>query len=103
MSFANRESLIMKHYCVAMVTIAAAAGACLACNGADEALAELRKMEQQCESGDQDKAREIMLAAAEKNETFRKAYVFATSGLVDKAYVKPCGPVLQQLKGRLED
>ena len=91
----------MKHYCVAMITVAAVAGTCIACNDTDEALAELQKMEQQCKAGDQDKAREIMLAAAEKNEVFRKAYVFATAGLVDKAYVKPCGPVLQQLKGQL--
>ena len=75
----------------------------IACSDKEEALAELQKIEQQCQAGNSDKAREIMFTAAEKNESFRKAYHFSTQGLPDRAYVQPCGPVLVQLKGQLND
>jgi hypothetical protein len=75
----------------------------IACSDKEEALAELQKVEQQCQAGNSDKAREIMFAAAEKNEAFRKAYAFSTAGLPDRAYVQPCGPVLVQLKGQLSE
>jgi hypothetical protein len=75
----------------------------IACSDKEDALAELQKVEQQCQAGNTDKARELMFAAAEKNESFRKAYNFSTQGLPDRAYVQPCGPVLVQLKGQLND
>ena len=94
----------MHQYSVATIVVATLlAASTVACDDSDEALAELQKVDQECQNGNQDKAREIMLAAAEKNETFRKAYSFATSGLADKAYLNPCGPIIRQLKSQLED
>lgn len=89
---------------VATIALAALlAGVAIGCDDTDESLAELQKLEQACQDSNQDKAREIMLAAAEKYDSFRKAYSFATSGMVDKAFLNPCGPVLQQIKGQLKD
>lgn len=94
----------MKQSCIVTIAIASLATTfAIACSDKEESLAELQKIEQQCQAGDADKAREIMFAAAEKYETFRKAYVFSTAGLPDKAFVQPCGPVLVQLKGQLDD
>jgi hypothetical protein len=94
----------MQQYSVATIALATLlAASAVACDDSDEALAELQKMDQECQNGSHDKAREIMLAAAEKNETFREAYSFATSGLVDKAYLNPCGPVIRQIRSQLED
>jgi len=104
MSSANRGLRIMQQYSVATIAIATLlAASTVACDDSDEARAELQKMDQECQNGNQDKARDIMLAAAEKYETFRDAYSFATSGMVDKAHINPCGPVIQQIKGQLED
>ncbi|MBN1611696.1 MAG: hypothetical protein JW940_33995 [Polyangiaceae bacterium] len=94
----------MKQYSIVTIAIASLATTfAVACSDKEEALAELQKVEQQCQAGNSDKAREIMFAAAEKNESFRKAYHFSTQGLPDRAYVQPCGPVLVQLKGQLND
>jgi len=68
-----------------------------------EALAEVEKIKSTCASDDRQKAREIMLAAADKNETFGKAFRNVTADVPDKSVVDACGAVLDRVKKQLEE
>ena len=68
-----------------------------------EALAEIEKVKSACASNDRQKASDIMLAAAEKNATFGKAFRTATAELPDKSVVDACGTVLDRTKKQIEE
>ena len=68
-----------------------------------EALAEIEKIKSACESGERKKASDIMLAAAEKNQTFSKAFRNATAEVPDKSVVDPCGLVPDKVKKHIEE
>jgi len=68
-----------------------------------EALAEIEKVKSACASNEREKARDIMLAAADKNETFSKAFRNVTADLPDKSVVDACGTVLDRVKKALEE
>jgi hypothetical protein len=67
-----------------------------------EALAEIEKIKSACAT-DRQKANDIMLAAADKNETFGKAFRNVTADLPDKSMVDACGTVLDRLKKQIEE
>ena len=68
-----------------------------------EALAEIEKIKSACASGDRKKASDIMLAAADKNETFSTAFRNATAEVPDKSVVDACGAVPDKVKKQLEE
>jgi hypothetical protein len=68
-----------------------------------EALAEIEKIKSACTSGDRKKASDIMLAAADKNETFGKAFRNATAEVPDKSVLDPCGGVPDKVKKHIEE
>jgi hypothetical protein len=68
-----------------------------------EALAEIEKIKSACASGDRQKASSIMLAAADKNETFSKAFRDVTANVPDKTVLDACGAVPDKVKKQLEE
>jgi len=68
-----------------------------------EALAEIEKIKSTCATNDREKASEIMLAAAEKNKTFSKAFRIVTADVPDKSMVDACGTVLDRVKKQIEE
>jgi hypothetical protein len=68
-----------------------------------EALAEIEKIKSACASGERKKASDIMLAAADKNQTFSKAFRNATAEVPDKSVVDPCGLVPDKVKKQIEE
>lgn len=68
-----------------------------------DALAELDRVKQACDSNDRKHAQDLMLAAAEKNKTFAKSFQFVTADLPDKTMVDACGAVFDKVKKHLED
>jgi hypothetical protein len=68
-----------------------------------QALAEIEKIKSACESGDRKKANDIMLAAADKNETFGKAFRNVTAEVPDKTVVDACGGVSDKVKKQIEE
>jgi hypothetical protein len=68
-----------------------------------EALAEIEKIKSACATGDRKKASEIMLAAADKNETFSTAFRNVTAEVPDKSVIDACGAVPDKVKKRLEE
>jgi hypothetical protein len=86
------------------LTMLAAAGVVLGCGGEKkEAMTEVTNVEKACASGERQKALDIMLATAGKNETFRKSFQFATAGVPDKSTVDACGDALHKLKTHLDE
>jgi hypothetical protein len=67
------------------------------------ALAEIENIKSACAAGDRKKATDIMLAAADKNETFGKAFRNATAEVADKSVVDPCGAVPDKVKKHIEE
>jgi hypothetical protein len=68
-----------------------------------DALAELQRVKQACDSNDRQHAQDLMLAAAGKNKTFAKSFQFVTADLPDKTMVDACGPIFDKVKAHLED
>jgi hypothetical protein len=68
-----------------------------------EALGEIEKIKSACASGERKKASDIMLAAADKNETFSKAFRNATAEVPDKSVVDPCGTVPDKVRKHIEE
>jgi hypothetical protein len=68
-----------------------------------EVQAEIAKIDEACRGGESDKARTLMLDAAKKNETFKRAFEAATSGVPDKNRINACGLVLTEIKTRLKN
>jgi hypothetical protein len=68
-----------------------------------EALEGVRQAEELCRRNKPDEAREVMAKVAEHNDTLKRAFSFATSGLGDRANVNPCGHIMTQIKGQLEN
>jgi hypothetical protein len=68
-----------------------------------EALAEIEKIKSACASGERQKATAIMLAAADKNESFGKAFRNVTAEVPDKSVVDACGAVPDKVKKHLEE
>jgi hypothetical protein len=84
--------------------VAATAVALPACSKEkEEAQAEIAKIDEACRGGESDKARTLMLDAAKKNETFKRAFEAATSGVPDKNRINACGLVLTEIKTRLKN
>jgi hypothetical protein len=68
-----------------------------------EARATLTKIDELCQAGKPDEAREHIAKTADKNDEFRRAFSFATSGLTDRANINPCGQVLTEMKTQLAE
>ena len=68
-----------------------------------EALDEIEKIKGVCARNDRQKASDMMLAAAEKNETFSKAFRIVTADVPDKSMVDACGTVLDRTKKQIEE
>jgi hypothetical protein len=67
----------------------------------EAALAEVEKIEQACQGGNPDYARELMLKAAENHREFRRAFADA-AGDGDRSRINACGLVLTRLKRNLK-
>lgn len=77
------------------------AGACS--KQKEEAEAEIAKIDAACSAGESDKARTLMLEAAKKNETFKRAFDAATADVPDKNRINACGLVLTEVKTRIKN
>jgi hypothetical protein len=67
----------------------------------EAALAEVGKIEQACQRGKPDEARELMVKAAENNREFGRALADAAGGS-DRSRINACGLVLTRLKRNLK-
>jgi hypothetical protein len=67
-----------------------------------DALAEVEKIHGACQAQERQKAYDIMVAAANKNETFDKSFRDVTSNVPDKSVIDVCGSVMDRVKRHIE-
>jgi hypothetical protein len=63
---------------------------------------QIEKIKAACAANDRQKALDIMLAAAEKNETFGKSLRNVTANVPDKSVIDACTDVTDRVKQDLE-
>jgi len=68
-----------------------------------DALAQIDKIKAACAANERKQALDIMLAAAEKNETFGKSFRNVTADVPDKTTVEACGDIPDRVKKHLEE